>query len=619
MQMQSGLEVCAPAYCEGWKPEPRLSVSEWADMHRRLGTRAGRSAARWRTDVVPYTREIMDALSPRSPYHRVVMMAGTQLAKTETGNNFVGYCMDQAPGAILLLRPTVDEARRFSRQRLDAMIEATPVLSSVVVEPRSRKGSNSALIKEFPGGILLLAGSNSATSMKSMPIRYLFCDEIDEYPGDVDGQGDPIALAEKRTNGPSFARRKIYLVSTPTIKGISRIEREFLNSDQRRYFVPCPHCGNYDWMRWENIRYENDDPTTAALICVGCGGLIDERYKTQMLAQGEWRPTAEGDGETVGFHVSSLYSPLGWLPWSKIVAEFLKSKHDPVRLKTWINTMLGETWEERGDSVEPDSVLARREKYAAQVPEGVGVLVASVDVQDDRLECAVKGYGAAEESWLIAYQPFWGDPSTNEVWLELDAFLQQTFTHESGTPIQITCTTVDSGGHHTEQVYKFCKARADRRVFAIRGNAERGKPLVSRPSDRNRYRAKLFNLCVDTGKEIVYSRLRIGVPGPGYCHMPEWIDDEYVAQLTAEKAVRKWKKNQGSVREWVKLRERNEALDLEVYCVAALYILGPAFIRTLPERAAALSRQGEEDGEQSETREAVVPRRPGWVEGWRGN
>jgi phage terminase large subunit GpA-like protein len=618
--MANGLEVYEAGYHSGWRPEPRLTVSDWADAHRVLGNRAGHAALRWHTSTTPYLQDVMDALGPRAPAKRVVMMSGSQLGKTETGLNWLGFVMHHSPGPILVVRPTVDEARRFSRQRLDPMITTTPVLRDLVRESRAREGGNSMLIKEFPGGVLFLTGSNSAAGVKSMPIRWLFCDEIDEYPGDVDGQGDPIALAEKRTTGPTYAGRKVFLVSTPTIKGISRIEREFLASDQRRYFVPCPHCGNMDWMRWENIRWNEGEPKSAALACVACGSLIEERFKTTMLARGEWRPTAAAGGETIGFHISSLYSPLGWLPWSAAVAEFLEAKDNPMRLKNWVNSVLGETWEERGDSVEPAGLLARAERYAAVVPNGVGVLVASVDVQGDRLECAVKGYGAAEESWLIAWHQCHGDPGREKVWLELDEFLKQAWVHESGQRVPISCVAVDSGGHHSEQVYRFCRARLGRGVFAIRGGSERGKPVVGRPTEHNRYRAKLFTLCVDTAKEIVFARLRIGTPGPGYCHLPEWVDEEYVAQLTAEKAIRKWVKGRGSVREWIKIRERNEALDLEVYCLAALYILGPALVRALPERALALGRKG--DGHASAKAEPAGPLPPvrprGWISGWRG-
>ena len=618
MQIQSITEIHDQAFGRGWLPEPRLSVSQWADRYRVLGTRAGRAAIHWSTSTTPYLRDIMDALGPRHPAKRIIFCKGSQLGGTEAGNNWLGFVMDRSPGGILVVRPTVDEARRFSRQRLDPMIESTPVLAGLVSPARSRDAGNTLLMKEFPGGVLMLTGSNSTTGLKSMPIRDLFCDEIDEYPGDVDGQGDPIALAEKRLSGPGYSRRKVFLVSTPTVKGLSRIEREYLESDQRRYFVPCPHCGHFDWIRWENIRWDHepDRPETAALICVECGALIEERCKREMLPRGEWRPTAKGNGETIGFHLSSLYSPLGWLPWSAAVSEFLEARNEPMRLKTWINTVLGETWEERGESIEPETLLARAETYPAEVPEGVGILVASVDVQDDRLEVAVKGYGASEESWLIAYEIIYGDPGAEAVWFDLDHFLARTFEHESGTRVPISCTAVDSGGHHTEQVYRFCVARLKRRIFAIRGGGDQGKPLVGRAHKRNRYRANLFTLCVDTGKGTVYSRLRIGSPGPGYVHFPDWIDEEYIAQLTAERALLKWKKGRGNVREWVKRRARNEALDLEVYALAALYILGSDVVRTLPERAAALSRRsGEKEEEEEESGPKRRPRRGGWMNG----
>jgi phage terminase large subunit GpA-like protein len=300
--------------------------------------------------------------------------------------------------------------------------------------------------------------------------------------------------------------------------------------------------------------------------------------------------------------------------------------------------VLGETWEERGDSADPNELIARAERYPAEVPNGVGILVAAVDVQGDRLEAQVKGYGAKEESWLIAFSQFHGDPGREAVWHELDTFLRQAFTHQSGRKVRIQCVAVDSGGHHSEEVYRFCKARVGRRVFAVRGGSERGKPVVARPTNHNRYRAALFTLCVDTAKEIVLSRLRIGSPGPGYCHFPEWVDDEYIEQLTAEKAIRKWVKNRGTVREWVKTRERNEALDLEVYSLAALYILGSQLVNSLGARAAQLAKPPEKSEQAARAQQRpptirsswmseVLPggrfstpiyRRPGgWLNGWR--
>ena len=625
-------EICASAFGQSLAPEPLLTVSSWADEYRLLSSTASAEPGRWRTARTPYLREIMDCLSPSHPAERVVVMKGAQIGGTECGNNWIGYVIHHAPGPMLVVEPTVEIAKRVSKQRIAPMIDATPVLRERVAESRSRDSGNTVQVKEFEGGLLIITGANSGAGLRSMPIRFLFMDEVDEYPGDVDGQGDPVALAEKRT--ATFSRRKVFLTSTPTIKGLSRIEREFLESDQRRYFLPCPKCGHLDYLTWRDlahhrVEWEEGRPGTAHMVCGGCGEQVEEHHKTEMLLRGEWRATAGGDGKTVGFHLSALYSPLGWKSWAQCAAEFLRAKEDPFRLKTWVNTVLGETWEERGDSVAAGSLAARLEHYPAEVPTGVGVLVAAVDVQGDRLEVVVKGYGAGEESWLVAFTQIHGDPARESVWLELDRFLAQEFEHESGQKLRVECTVVDSGGAHTEHVYRYSRARVNRRVFPIKGGNIAGRPLVERPSIHNRYRVKLFVLCVDTGKDVVMSRLHISSPGPGYVHLPDWVDEEYLAQLTAEKAIRKYVKGRGAVREWVKLRERNEALDLEVYALAALYILGPALIRRLPERAARLAvpvgaqlPSEEEAPKQIPSVSSRLRRsRPGggWVNSWRSS
>lgn len=621
-------ELCASAFGEGLAPEPLLTVSRWADEFRLLSSTASSEPGRWRTARTPYLREIMDCLSPSHPAERVVVMSGAQIGKTECGNNWIGYVIHRSPGPMLMVQPTVEIAKRVSKQRIAPMIEATPVLRDRVAESRSRDSGNTVQVKEFEGGLLIITGANSGAGLRSMPIRFLFMDEVDEYPGDVDGQGDPVALAEKRT--ATFARRKVFLTSTPTIKGLSRIEREYLDSDQLRFFLTCPECGHQDFLTWRDvahhrIEWEEGQPKTAHMVCSGCGAKVEERHKTEMLEGGEWRATAPGDGHTVGFHLSALYSPLGWKSWAQCATEFLKVKEDPFRLKTWVNTVLGETWEERGDSVAAASLITRLEKFPAEVPTGVGVLVAAVDVQADRLEAVVKGYGVGEESWLVAFTQLHGDPAREPVWHDLDRFLAQEFTHESGQKLEVEWTVVDSGGAHTEHVYRYAKARQGRRVFPIKGGSIAGRPLVERPSDHNRYRVKLFVLCVDTGKDIVMSRLRSTAPGPGYLHLPDWVDEEYLAQLTAEKAIRKYVKGRGAVREWVKLRERNEALDLEVYALAALYIGGQSLLRSLDERAARFARPVSElpapEDEQPRLmarRSGWIPRRPGWVNSGRG-
>ncbi len=583
-------EVVADGDRAGWRPDPLLTVDEWADANVILTSKDSSEAGQYRTSRTPYTREISRELSPSSPTETVVWMAGAQVAKTRIGLNWLGHIIDVAPGPVLMVQPTVEMAKKVSKQRLATMIEAAPALRSKVREARSRDSGNTMFEKEFPGGMLMLTGANSAAGLRSMPIRYLFLDEVDAYPGDVDGEGDPVELARKRTS--TFSRRKVFVTSTPTIKGLSRIEAEYLRSDQRRYFVPCPHCGHMDWIRWERIVWDEGKPDTAKLSCGACGALIEERHKTEMLARGEWRATAAGDGRIAGFHLSSLYAPLGWTSWADIAAEFLAAKTDTLLLKTWVNTRLGETWEERGDELDAGDLRARLEDFGAEVPYGVGALVAAVDVQGDRLEVAVKGYGAGEESWLVALHQIHGDPAKEDVWFELDQMLLDSFEHASGREMRIQAVAIDSGGLHTDMVYRFCKPRELRRVggdlqrvHAIKGMAGAGREILGRPSTGNRYHLKLFVVGVDTAKDTIFSRMKIAVPGPGYIHLPAWADGEYLEQLTSEKAVRRYKKGAGSVREYVKTRERNEGLDLEVYSLCALYMLGRQAVARLGQAA----------------------------------
>ena len=321
-----GAEDLLRAWRDGLTPDPDLTVSAWADKHRVLSSRGANEAGPWRTSRTPYLREIMDTLSPSHPCQRVAFMKGSQVGATESGGNWIGYVIHHAPGPMLAVQPSVELAKRFSQQRIDPLIEESPVLREKVAPARSRDSGNTVLSKEFPGGILVMTGANSAVGLRSMPVRYLFLDEVDAYPPSADDEGDPVALAEARTRTFSW-RRKVFLASTPTIKGLSRIEREYEASDQRRFFVPCPHCGERQWLRFERLRWEKGKPETAAYHCEGCEQPIAEHHKTQMLAAGEWRPaTTSADPLTIGFHLSSLYSPVGWLSWERIAREWEASQ-----------------------------------------------------------------------------------------------------------------------------------------------------------------------------------------------------------------------------------------------------------------------------------------------------
>lgn len=569
------------AFWDGWRPDPALTVSQWADERRMLSSKASAEPGPWRTDRTPYLRAIMDCLSPASPVQRVVFMAGAQVGKTECGNNWLGSIIDLFPGPTLAVQPTVDIAMRFSKQRIAPLIEESPTLREKVKPARSRDSGNTLFSKEFLGGVLMMTGANSAAGLRSMPIKNLFCDEVDAWPADCDGEGDPLTLAERRTT--TFARRKVFICSTPTVKDMSRIEREFLTSDQRRYYVPCPHCGEYQYLQWANIRWTDDDPATARYACEHCGTLIEEHYKTQMLRRGEWRATAPSDGRTAGFHLSSLYSPLGWKSWAEIVSEFLRAKHDAPSLKVWVNTILGETFEEEyAARLGAEGLMARAEFYEPGVaPDGALVVTAGVDVQANRLAIVMVGWGREEEAWVLSHQEIFGDPSRAELWQQLDEIVTRPVRFACGHERTPDVIAIDSGGHFTHEAYQYARERRRYGVIAIKGQSVRGKPVIGKPTkvDVN-FKGKVlkkagmvYPVGSDTAKSTLYGRLSYNQPGPGFIHFHHELTPQFFDELTSEKQVVRYVKG-FPVREWVKKdSQRNEALDCVVYAYAGLNAL----------------------------------------------
>lgn len=566
MQIQ---RILKDEFYRGFAPDPMLSVDEWANRHRMLSSVASAEPGRWSTQRTPYLAEIMDALSPKAKFERVVFMKGGQIGGTEVGLNWVGFVVHHAPGPMLLVQPTVEAVKRVSKQRIAALIEGSPELAERVKDPRSRDSGNTLLMKEFPGGVLVMTGANSAVGLRSMPVRYLFLDEIDAYPGDAGGEGDPVDLAVQRA--ATFTNRKIYLCSTPTIKDFSRIEAAYQESDRRVFEVPCDQCGVCSVIYWKDIQWPEGKIEEASWHCPHCEHVHPEFRKPSLLARGAWRATAKGDGKTAGFWMSSLYSP--WLTWAEIAMEHKASKDDPVRLKVWVNTKLAETWEDReGEELDAEGLMAQREHYGPAVPAEVAVLTCGVDVQDDRLELEVVGWARDEESWSVDFRVLWGDPSGPQVWSDLEGYLSQTFEHEtlaSGLTIEAAC--LDTGGHHTLAAYAFCKGKERRRIWAIKGSAG-AKPIwPRRPSKNNKGRVNLFTLGVDAAKEAIHARLKKAEHGPGFMHFPMDRDAAYFEQLTAERVRTRYVKGHAK-REWVKPdSRRNEALDCRVYAYAALH------------------------------------------------
>ena len=553
-----------------FKPPPDLKLSEWSDRYRKLSPESSAEAGQWNTSRAEYQREIMDTFNDPN-IERIVVMTSSQVGKTEIILNAIGYYIDQDASPILIVQPTLQMGQAFSKDRLSAMIRDSEKLRGSVKDARSRDANNTTMHKKFAGGHLTIVGSNSASGLASRPIRILLMDEVDRYELSAGSEGSPIALAVARTK--TFWNRKIFMCSTPTIKGLSAIESAFEESDKRYYYVPCPECEHKQVLKWKNVVWEEDKPETAAYACQECGSVIEESKKQWMLKHGEWRATNESNN-TAGFHISELYSV--WSTWSQMAINFLEAKKNPETLKTFINTALGESWEEQGESVEYDTLLQRRLSYdKTNVPEDVLVITAGIDCQKDRLECQTVGFGKNYEAWVIDYKIFWGDPNAFQVWQDLDLYLKKRFKTETNRIIPISCACIDSGGHHTNMVYQFTKPRQARRIFAIKGLSQAGKPIANRPTFVGKNKAVLYGVGTDTAKEAIFARLSTD-PESTTLHFPNDVDEEYFKQLTAEKRVTKWIRGKKSL-VWKQIRPRNESLDTLVYNFAAIYILNPNF------------------------------------------
>ena len=504
------------------KPPPDLTLSEWADEYRRLSSEASAEPGRWRTSKAPHQKEIMDAITDIM-VQKTVVMSGGQSGKTDAAIlNTIGYYIHYEPSPIMVLQPTIQMAEAFSKDRLTPMLRDTPVLAERVND-KSRNSGNTILQKIFPGGHVTMVGANSPSSLASRPIRILLADEIDRYPATAGNEGDPLFLAEKRLT--TFWNRKEVDVSTPTIKGMSRIEVEYQNSSRGEWSVPCPCCGALQSLRWANIIFDKENLSEIQYACEKCGAISGETEWKEKFIDGHF-VHADPDNPVKGFHINALGSMLS--TWREVVEKFLvaneeKKKGNIEMLKAWTNTEMGETWEEDGEQVEEEELLKRRERYNCEVPEEVLYLTAGVDTQDDRFEIEIVGWGPEYESWGIKYAVLYGDNSDidKQVWKDLDSFLLQTFQKADGTQMKIACTCIDSGGHRSNQVYKFCKARFNRRIFAIKGSNNSAAAYIQKPTKNNREKAYLFTLGVDTGKSLLLQRLKLQEEGPGYCHFPK--------------------------------------------------------------------------------------------------
>lgn len=571
-------------FLDGLRPTPSKQVSEWADENRYLSSESAAEPGRWRTSRTPFLQQVMDDLSPMSPVNEVVVAKGVQLGFSESALNVVGCFVDIAPCPIMYVMPTIDMANAISQDRITPMIENSPTLKSRVAPQRSRDATNTIRVKSFPGGRLILSGGNSAASLRSRPVKVLILDEVDAYPLDVEGEGSPVALAEKRTS--TFGdRRKVYKLSTPTIEGASVIQKELEKTEINRFHVPCPHCGTDQWLKFEQFRWEQGKPETVTYQCEHCEEQIEERFKTRMLAAGTWRATlpANKKPKVRGYHISSLYSPLGWLSWEQIARQYEDAQKDQALMKVFVNTILGETYKDTGESPPWENLFNRREPYALNRPnKDVVFLTAGVDVQGDRIEVEIVGWCADKSSYSIDRRVLLGNPATKEVWDKLAQVVTEQWESEDGRSMSLLLMAVDTG-YLTQHVYDFCNRFDETRVIPVKGQATQ-KTMVSAPSQvgvtrdgRKVGRVKVWNIGVSIIKSELYAWLRLerdeeGNAPAGYCHFPEY-DVQYFKGLTAEELQSKVVK--GFTRyEWVKKFERNEPLDLRVYARAAANVIG---------------------------------------------
>jgi phage terminase large subunit GpA-like protein len=597
------IELLARLKARFLAPPPRVDTAEWAAAYRYIAK--GSERGQWRNERTPYLVEPMVCASAFSPYERIVLMFATQLGKTEVLYNSVMQRIHTDPQDMMMVQPTLQDAQDHSGQRFLPTIQQTPIMAGLVAIHRSRDESSSWRARSIQGGFgIFFAGANSASSLASKPLGFAVADEVDKWPADVDNQGPPLSLLEERMS--NFSRRKLIIASTPTIKGASVVEAEYLASDRRRYHVPCPHCGERQvlvWggteaygLKWLKTETGAARPETAVYICRHCGAAIPEHHKTDMLRDGRWiaEATGAGRGKRAGFWLNKLYSPLGWRSWASLVEKFeaanlAKKTGLSGPLKEFINSSLAETWEEQGSGADSEVLRRRAEDYPMGiVPLRALMLTMGVDTQPDRLEARVYAYSRGEECWLIERHVIYGDPNLDEgtegsPWTRLTEIRRTALRHAGGAQMLIEATCIDTGGHNTHAVYSYCRNHAHAHVLAIKGASQYGRPVLGKPSmlDVNwrgktiQRGVKVWQIGTDTAKHLLYGRMRLTQAGPGFVHVPKALTetDEF-EQMTAARLLPVVVQGKHAMRWITPQGKREEGGDGMVYAYAAACYLG---------------------------------------------
>lgn len=580
----------------GMRPPANLTVSEWAEQRRRLSTESSAEPGPWRTSRTPYLREPMDAFTDPK-VRRIVMVAASQVGKSELELNIIGYIIDEDPGSILFVHPTTIDAKEFSKLRVAPMIRDCPTIRKKVAAPKSRDSGNTVLQKTYPGGILTMCGSTEAHALASKPIRYVIGDERDRWALSAGNEGDPWTLAMARQT--TFYNAKAVEVSTPTVKNASAIEASYAEGTMERWKTKCPHCGKYHEIAWEDIRFEYDELVVAGkktykvksvyYVCPECACVADEVTMKRQPARWEAdNPDAYEQGVR-SFWLNAFVSQ--WATWESIILKFLTARGNSRKMQVVYNTCFGLLWEDRGDLEDEDSLMARREIYGVdddgnpvdELPDGVLVLTAGVDTQDDRMEYEIIGHGHFGETWGIEVGVVMGRPDDPAVWEKLDELVFDRVCHfKDGLSLKMSMSFVDEGGHFTQEVRQQCRDRQGKKVFAIKGIPGQDRPYTSPPKKMKIVVNQVvigtcwqYQIGVDAGKQIIMDNLHVKKPGQKYCHFPRRDDygPGYFAGLLSERLEHDSTKKQPWVWKKIPGHERNERLDCRNYGMAAFKVL----------------------------------------------
>lgn len=575
----------------GLKPLPKTSVSQWADNYRMLSSGISAEPGKWKTSRAPYQKDIMNAFTEPG-IHRVVVKSSSQIGKSDMMNNVIGRFAHLDPCAIMMIQPTIDMAQDYSKTRIAPMIKDTKVLNNLFYDVKSRDANNTILSKVFPGGRLIMCGANSPAGLASRPIRILLADEVDRFPDSAGTEGDPVDLAAKRMT--TFWNSCMGLFSTPTNEGSSRIDEEYLAGTQEEWQHKCPNCGEYHLLRhidmtvdYKEIKTPSGKKTVIVndvkWRCPHCGFSFSEKEMKQTPQKYISRNADALKNGIRSFFVNGFTSP--WMTWTRIMREWLEAKGDPEREKVIMNTVFGESYKQKGAFEDEQIFLRRRESYGAELPDGVLLLTAAIDTQDNRLEYEVVGWGKEEECWGIRKGIVLGAPNQARTWKEIDNILDKTYHFADGKGLKVVRTFIDSGGHYTSDVYNYCQKNFHKQRFAIKGRGGPGIPLIYKIAKANNAKAPLILLGVDDGKQQIMDRLSIDSPGPLYFHFPQdegikelsnrGYDDLYFKGIISEH--KKVYKRNGVLREvWETTKNvRNEPLDLRNYNLACMKSLKP--------------------------------------------